>query len=256
MKIFVIGSGNVAFSLGRVLYQAGHTITGVCSTNPETGQDLSHQLQCAFFSNASAIPAGSDVYLLAVNDDSIEAVAGLLPRMKGLTVHTSGSTPMDLLGNRRRGVLYPLESITREHPASFRHVPLCIEGSDTAAKKLLMELAASISGSVHVVDSEKRAQLHLAAVIVNNFTNHLLRAAFELTGKEKNRHKLLEELARSTIRNAFGEGPERSQTGPARRGDRKTIEKHLMMLRASPETLALYKMFTKQIAAAYGKTRK
>jgi predicted short-subunit dehydrogenase-like oxidoreductase (DUF2520 family) len=53
-------------------------------------------------------------------------------------------------------------------------LPFLLESSDVESSEILISLAESIGGKVHFVDTEQRRMLHLAAVFVCNFTNHML----------------------------------------------------------------------------------
>jgi predicted short-subunit dehydrogenase-like oxidoreductase (DUF2520 family) len=116
-----------------------------------------------------------------------------------------------------------------------------------------MKLGRTISKKCHFISSRDRARIHLGAVLVNNFTNHLMQVAFEIAGSKASRDKLLKSLAESTVRNAFEAGPHKSQTGPARRGDLKTIRKHVTMLRTKPAAQRLYRIFSREIINKYNR---
>ena len=82
--------------------------------------------------------------------------------------------------------------------------------------------------------------LHLAAVFVNNFTNHMLVQGREIALKAGFSFEILSPLIQETIAKALELGPENSQTGPAVRNDKNTIEKHLELLSFSPELPRIY----------------
>jgi predicted short-subunit dehydrogenase-like oxidoreductase (DUF2520 family) len=89
--------------------------------------------------------------------------------------------------------------------------------------------------------------LHLAAVFVNNFTNHMLRTGKEIASMAGFSFEVLEPLVNETISKALDIGPENSQTGPAVRNDLNTIEKHLDLLSFSPEMQDMYREITRSI---------
>jgi hypothetical protein len=73
--------------------------------------------------------------------------------------------------NNRRGVFYPLQTFTKNKPVDFKSIPICLESENPTDFRLLDKVAKVIS-DVFAINSEQRA-LHVAAVFVNNFTNHL-----------------------------------------------------------------------------------
>jgi predicted short-subunit dehydrogenase-like oxidoreductase (DUF2520 family) len=113
--------------------------------------------------------------------------------------------------------------------------------------ELLYALGKSLGCKMVVMDSEQRRYLHLAAVFTNNFTNHMLFQAKAILDAEGIDFNLLKPLAKETIEKAFFMMPELAQTGPARRGDYKTMKEHLAQIEANPELAAMYQTLSKSI---------
>ena len=132
-------------------------------------------------------------------------------------------------------------------------MPFFIEASDNQTTGTLKKLAETLGGKVYLVNTEHRRMLHLAAVFVCNFTNHMLTAGKEITSKAGLSFEVLEPLIRETISKALEMGPEKSQTGPAVRNDQNTIAKHMDLLSFSPELQEIYKDVTKSIIKHYKK---
>jgi predicted short-subunit dehydrogenase-like oxidoreductase (DUF2520 family) len=145
------------------------------------------------------------------------------------------------------GVFYPLQSFTKEKAIDLSDVPFCIEASSTRVHEVLFSIARSLSSKVVVLDSEQRKVLHLAAVFANNFTNHMLFWAKTLLDAEGLDFNLLKPLTKETVEKAFFLMPELAQTGPARRGDYKTMKSHLDQIEANPELSKLYQELSKSI---------
>ena len=112
-------------------------------------------------------------------------------------------------------------------------------------------LAESIGGQAHFTDTEQRRMLHLAAVFVCNFTNHMLTAGKEVALRAGFPFEVLNPLIEETFLKAIDNGPENSQTGPAVRNDLNTIEKHLELLSFSPELKRIYNEITHSIIKYY-----
>mgnify|MGYP001375959802 CR=1 FL=1 len=257
MKVFIIGTGNVAAALGSAFKKAGHEITGVFGLHPAKVEALHKKLNCKGFNSLLEIPNNSDVYLLAVSDDAIQSVAKQIKINQGIIVHTSGSTDISVLGKfKNKGVFYPVETIKFNHPKSFKKVPLCLEASNESTLKKLMKLAHPVSYKIYILNSKERAELHLAAVFTNNFTNHLIGISQDILEKIHLPVELLEQLAHSTIKNAFLSDPVKSQTGPAVRNDKKTINKHLDLLKKDKSRQDIYKILTKDIVNVHNKKYK
>ena len=157
----LIGNGNVASHLGLALEQAGHRVVRVGGRN-----------------RTVPIPRDADLYVIAVTDSAIASVAAEIGDVPGLVVHTAGSVPMSVLPQRRKGVLYPLQTFTKGRPVDMRSVPLFVESE--GGEELLLHVASQLSDIVIPMDSERRRYLHLAAVFCNNFTNHMYRITEEL----------------------------------------------------------------------------
>lgn len=172
----------------------------------------------------------ADLYLLCVKD---EAIASLSEKIKtrGLVVHCAGGISIDQLkGTFRKGVFYPLQSFTKERFLSFDQLPFCVEALEKKDQQLLCEFAKQLGGIPHIIDTEKRAQIHMIAVWVNNFSNHMLDLGNDLSQKHQIPFEIFRPLIEETFQKAMSMGPQKTQTGPALRQDLKTIEKHLDLI--------------------------
>ena len=177
----------------------------------------------------------ADLYIIAVKDDAVAAVARLCPE-SALVVHTAGSVAMDALPQQRRGVLYPMQSFTKGRRIDWSRVPFFIEASSEEDTALLEAFARRLSSSVWRLSSEQRKTLHLAAVWVSNFPNHLWTVASDLLARENLPFSVMLPLIEETAAKVHELSPREAQTGPARRGDVKVMQAHEAML---PEDLRL-----------------
>jgi len=166
-----------------------------------------------------------------------------------VVAHTAGSYGLDIfpVHLNNKGVFYPLQTFSKGRNINFNDLPILIEASKPGTGKILKDIAEAIKGKVHFIDTEHRKRLHLAAVFVCNFTNHMLVAGKEITSGVGLSFELLEPLIRETISKALENGPENTQTGPAARNDLNTIEKHLELLSFSPELQKIYKEVSQSI---------
>ncbi len=256
MKIVLIGAGNVGWHLGHRLRSCGQEVVQVFSRNLMKAKELGEGIQAAFTDNLDEITTTGDLYILAVHDDAIEPVAEKLAAsglQEKLIVHTSGATPMSVFAAhfRRFGVFYPLQTFTKSRAANFEIIPICIDASLDSDRETLTQLARKISGKVFQITDQQRAVLHVAAVFVNNFTNHLFHIGQSVLEREKISFELLLPLIRETVDKLEDGTPGEMQTGPARRGDEETIQRHLRFLEKYPEYQGLYRTLTESILQHY-----
>jgi predicted short-subunit dehydrogenase-like oxidoreductase (DUF2520 family) len=111
-------------------------------------------------------------------------------------------------------------------------------------------LALSISPRVIIANDETRLHYHLAAVIVSNFTNHLYALAKQYADKNEIDFKVLMPLIEEIVRRLHHYEPEKMQTGPAARGDKNTIKKHLALLEQFPQLRDVYAVLSESITAS------
>ncbi len=195
--------------------------------------------------------AEADVYVIAVADGAIEEVAGQLHKGPGLVVHTSGARDLQALeGVSRPGVLYPLQTFSRGRELDFEEIPLCIESRHREDLPLLRSLANALSRQVVELDLSARRRLHLAAVFVNNFSNHMVYLGEALCREAAVPDRLLQPLLRETYAKLESLTAYQSQTGPARRRDRITQEAHLSQLKDSLQR-QLYQIISESIQQTY-----
>ncbi len=250
--VVVIGSGNVAWHLVQALHRAGLNILQVCSLHFGHAEKLAVKVNARAETQCGKVVPKADLYLLAVPDGKMAAVAKAMPAVNGLVCHTSGITPLDVLRRfKRYGVFYPLQTFSKNKAVDMQAVPFCLEASSPADYAALQQMVRKLSRRVYPVSSEKRMKLHLAAVLVNNFTNHLFAQAEGFLEENGLERELLMPLMHETVDKLESLPAGEAQTGPARRGDRITLRKHLEMLEAKPDIKAIYQLFSEQILKKY-----
>jgi predicted short-subunit dehydrogenase-like oxidoreductase (DUF2520 family) len=247
--ITLIGAGNVATQLGLALSEAGYPVLQVYSRTKASATTLSKKLKAAAITDLKELDPNASIYIIAVKDDAIAEVAKKLKLKDKIVVHTSGSVSMDVLKSvsKNHGVFYPLQTFTKEKKVNFREVPVCIEGSNKATSTTLQYFAKSISANVQKADSEQRKVIHLAAVFACNFSNHMYAIAEDILKKNKLSLDLLKPLIEETAMKIKDHSPKDVQTGPAVRGDEKTIKKHLKLLKNENKFKQIYELLSKNI---------
>lgn len=250
MDIVIIGSGNAATVLGRKFKAAGHSIVQVVSRNASAASALAYEWDTESANYMSLISRNADVYIIAVSDNAIAQVINDLHLPGKVVAHTAGSVDKDILKNvsAHHGVFYPLQSLRKETD-HLPDIPVFFEGSDDRSETTLQQLAYSVSpGKVTAAGSNDRKKLHVAAVIVSNFTNHLYALAESYCKKEGLDFSQLLPLIAETALRISDISPAQVQTGPAIRHDAATIQQHLHLLKDHPRLQKIYVLLTESIS--------
>jgi len=249
MRITIIGSGNVATHLAAAFKNAGHSIAQVYSRDIQHASLLAYHVKAEPIDDLNEINPETDLFLVAIKDDSIGKIVEKLAKYDRLIVHTSGATSMAVLlaFTDNAGVFYPLQTFSKTKEVNFRTVPLCIEGANVEITSRLEELARTVSNNVYRVDSEKRKILHLAAVFACNFPNYLYYAASQLLQQHELDFNLLRPLIIETAEKVQEHLPADMQTGPAIRRDEKTMAAHVQLLAGNPDLQQVYEQLSQLI---------
>lgn len=255
-KIAIIGAGNTAYTLCKVLKSKEIEPFCVLVRNPEKAEKVREDLGVeVVFSYEKVLE--SDLAIIAVNDDAISEVAAHLIDYKGLVVHTSGTKPSELLNRSMRfGVFYPLQTMSKTREILFDEIPLLIYANSPDDVEMLSRFAKQFSNKVEFCDDEQRKAIHLAAVYVSNFTNVMLGIGDKLLKENGLSLDLMRPLVMEMMKKSFEISPEKALTGPARRGDFATIGEHEKMLAYNPDELAIYMILTDYIIDKYQKNEK
>ena len=250
MKIVIIGTGNTASVLGRKLKGAGHAIIQVYGRDSTAASRLAYELGTESTNYWNVVNRDADLYILAVSDIAIEEILKELRLPDKTLVHTAASVSKEVLrkNSEHFGVFYPLQSLKKESK-HLPDIPIIIDASDPETLQELDNLAHSISTRVVEAGDAERVKLHLAAVICNNFVNHLYALAETYCRKEGLDFKLLLPLIRETAERMETMSPSDAQTGPAIRHDTQTMEKHLELLSSNPGLQKIYTLLSESIYA-------
>ncbi|GAA4788869.1 DUF2520 domain-containing protein [Olivibacter ginsenosidimutans] len=250
MNIVLLGSGNVATHLAYALKKAGYHIKQVFSRNIAHAKHLAEGIGAEPIDNLFYITTEADVYIIAVKDEAIEEVAGALRLRNKILLHTSGSTDIAVLQpySTAYGVIYPLQTISKEVALDFSKVPLILEFSDAQTKAEILNLAFKLSPLIHEYNSEQRKCLHLGAVLACNFSNYLYAVAHDFLQEKKVDFGLLKPLIAETANKIQTHNPNDVQTGPAIRNDGVILDRHLALLDAHPDWQQVYRILSEGIA--------
>ncbi len=244
-KVSIIGSGNVARHLIHA-FQSNSKIELV-QMFARNKKSLTHLLDSNSVTSDYTQLQAADVYIIAVSDDAIAEVSSQLPFENQLVVHTSGTVPLTTLESKnRRGVFYPLQTFSKDKAVNFKTIPICLEAENEKDLQTLNQIASTISDAVYQINSEQRKALHVAAVFVNNFVNHLYQMGNEICDNNNVPFEILKPLIQETANKIVSLSPKEAQTGPAKRNDLTTIEAHQQFL--TDENLStIYTLLTQSI---------
>lgn len=255
LNIGFAGAGNVAWHLAPALENMGIKITHVYNRSSKSGTLLVKRLyQGEFISEPNFTALNLDILFLCVPDDAIESLADEIKVDNNtIVVHTSGPQSLDILSYRfkRAGVFYPLQTFSKNKKVDFQDIPLLIEGSDSSTENLLLGIAKKLSSQTKRVGSTERKYVHLSAVFACNFSNHMLYIAEGILKEKGQNLQILYPLISETINKALEVGPAGAQTGPARRQDLRTLDKHLDMLNKDEEVAEIYRLISQHILDTY-----
>lgn len=243
-KISIVGFGKV----GKVLYhyfsQKGVQIEQVFVREITELQKVHPVIP---FSDDIFILKAVDLILICVQDDHIPDIIQKIPKTQALA-YTSGSVELTAF-EENVGVFYPLQSFAHLPDDAIPHIPILLEAKNPRFYKQLEEFALRFFNTCHSMSSDDRKQMHIAAVIANNFTNHLVHLAQRHCEENDIDFNLLKPLLLETSKKWMTHPAFDLQTGPAKRGDHKTIEQQQEML--SLEQKDLYDVLTKSIHQAH-----
>jgi predicted short-subunit dehydrogenase-like oxidoreductase (DUF2520 family) len=248
MNIVLIGSGNVATVIGRKALAAGHRIVQVYNRNADHANVLATKLGTTSTSYISSIDRKAHLMIIALRDDAVAYLVREIGEVGSILVHTAGALSINEVrgSNKSYGVVYPLQSLRKEIEI-LPSLSILVQGNNGNTTRQLKEFAFSIASTVTEADDESRLKYHLAATVVNNFTNRLYALTASFCEKENIPFAALQPLIEETALRLRYMNPQQVQTGPAIRNDLVTIEKHQELLEKYPDILRYYDLFTSEI---------
>ena len=271
MKIVLIGAGNLATHLGKALHAAGHDMLQVFSRTMQSAETLASLLDAEPLTDIAQVRDDADVYIFSVKDSALVqlvaqlcrheadglgedgAVNALRKAKKGeherVFLHTAGSMPMSVFKGMAQhyGVLYPMQTFSKQREVDFSIIPCFVEANDEFAQKQIEGMAREISGRVYQLSSEDRKYLHLSAVFACNFANHCYAISQELLEEHGIPFDVMLPLINETAAKVHEMKPKEAQTGPAVRYDENVIGKQSKLLENHPHFKKVYDSMSKSI---------
>lgn len=260
---FVVGAGPVATALAGALRLGGVPVLGLWARRAAQARAAGSTAGVAAFSSAPPdIMIESEVILVAVSDAAITEVAqmlagtGLLGKRHVLLHCAGAASAQDVLGElapqvKGIGTMHPLSAIADAKTAmrALKGTVFGVEG-DAIGRATAERLVAAMHGVVLPLEGSQMAAYHAAAAVASNYVVAAIDAAAQIlatAGVAADKAALaLVPLAEGALRNISAHGTTAGLTGPIRRGDAKTIQRHLDALRGRPELVETYRALARR----------
>jgi predicted short-subunit dehydrogenase-like oxidoreductase (DUF2520 family) len=255
-KIVILGAGNLAFHIGQRLKKKGFDITQIVGRNPQHAKELAEILNAEYTCNLKLINKHADYYFICTDDNSILDISKVLRLPNKLVIHCSGTVERAVLNpiSKKNAVIYPFQTFSKTRKIKWKNIPVLYETSQKSISDQIQKLILSFSKNTQEVNSKQRAELHLAAVLSGNFSNHLLYLVQNYLQKKNNPYfNLLFPLLEEIVEKAKKMNPFDAQTGPARRNDNSVLAYHQELVKDDENLKNLYSVFTKSIQKSYKK---
>lgn len=251
MKIIMIGAGNLATNLAAALLAVGHDILQVYSRTMQSAQALATIAGGAAVTDIGQVRSDADLYILSVKDDALPLLIPELCRGKEekLFLHTAGSVPMNVFQGMARhyGVLYPMQTFSKQKLVNFDNIPCFVEGCGEEETQAIEALAGELTHRVYRLSSADRKYLHLSAVFACNFVNHCYAVSEKILGKHGIPFDVMLPLIDETASKVHHLDPVTAQTGPAVRFDETVIRNQSQLLRDNPLLKDIYERMSMSI---------
>ncbi len=255
---FIVGAGPVATALAGALRLGGVPVLGLWARRPQPARAAGSTAGVAAFSSAPPdILLETEVVILAVRDQVIGEVAqmlvgtGLVTKRHTLLHCAGAASAKELLGGVADkvagvGTMHPLSAIADAKVAmrALKGTVFGIEGDDKG-REMAGKLVHAMGGIVLALDSSQMAAYHAAAALASNYIVATIDAAAAVLAgagiPADQAARALVPLAEGALRNVALHGTTGGLTGPVRRGDAATIERHLDALHGRPELAEIYR---------------
>lgn len=248
MKCVLIGYGKVAQAI------IDNFDIDTCFARRLSQMDNLINLRCCKFIDSYDMIPNADLYIICVNDDSINQV---LENLKtkiskySIVAHTSGSVSLDVISRhfQNAAVIYPLYPFTKTVSVNFDDVTMLIESTNSYTDKIINAFLDQKKCTIHQVDSMTRVDIHISAVFACNFVNHLIVLSERYLKNTGCDIEIITPLIKQTFENILQtkKNREKLQTGPAIREEYDVINSHLNKLKNNTRMLEVYKTLTDSI---------
>jgi predicted short-subunit dehydrogenase-like oxidoreductase (DUF2520 family) len=173
---------------------------------------------------------GVDLLLLTVPDTAVAEVAAAVRPGDAVVAHAAGSLGLAVLApHERRAVLHPLASMPDAEVGAAR-LRGAWWGLAIGGDPLAEEVVADLGGrALHIADGD-RDRYHAAAAMAANHVVALLGQVERVAASIGLPVEAYLALARTAVDNVEALGARAALTGPVKRGETATIERHVAAL--------------------------
>ncbi|RZP05239.1 MAG: DUF2520 domain-containing protein, partial [Flavobacteriales bacterium] len=218
IKIILLGAGNVGHHLSKA-FDKSTEIDLVQWYSRDNSKVSYNDIDTEIINDLSKIKS-ADIYVISISDSYVGEISEKLNVSEKLVVHTSGSLDLSIIDKKnRRGVFYPLQTLSKNKEIELAKVPICIESENNKDLVLLETISKYIGCKTYKIDYNERKILHLAAIFSNNFVNHMFTIAKEILDDKNLDFNILKPLINETVDKIHKLDPENAQTGPAIRNN-------------------------------------
>jgi len=250
IKIILLGAGNVGHHLSKA-FNKSTQIDLVQWYSRDNSKVSYNDIDTEIINDLSKIKS-ADIYIISISDSYVGEISKKLNVSEKLVVHTSGSLGLSIIDEKnRRGVFYPLQTLSKNKEIELAKVPICIESENNKDLVLLETISKYIGCKTYKIDYNERKILHLAAIFSNNFVNHMFTIAKEILDDKNLDFNILKPLINETVDKIHKLDPENAQTGPAIRNNNEILLNHINTLKKDDHK-KLYELMTKLIKDKYG----
>lgn len=250
MKFNVIGAGALGLQLAYSLhYEKQGELQSIYNRQFKSAEKAIQQLGVGSAAQNFSDLKPADITFITTPDDAISSAALNLVKAQKISsghivAHCSGALTSEILASlKSHGALivsaHPLKAFAKHRlkPQVFVGCDCIIEG-DEPAKKRLSEIFLGLGAHTVCISKDKKPQYHAAAVMASNYIVTLAEQArlllVDAGFNPLHAKKMAERLMQGSLDNICQkEVLFDALTGPIRRGDEHTIEKHLHALKTS-----------------------
>jgi predicted short-subunit dehydrogenase-like oxidoreductase (DUF2520 family) len=259
-SITLVGAGSLAQVLIRLLPAAGYKIDEIVirpkSEHKTIGAKLAREVGARLTTPKEANWRAGIVWL-AVNDGAISAVAKSLAPLADwkskIALHSSGALSSDELAPLKRGganvaSAHPMMTFVPGRMPGMSGVAWTLEG-DKKATSTVREIVRKLGGLSIAIDRRQKALYHAFGAFLSPLLIVHLETASQLARASRIRRRelaaVMRPIVQQTLLNFFENlsekgGSGKAFSGPLKRGDVETINRHLGALKGNRAALELY----------------
>ena len=246
-QVTLVGTGALGQTLALALFEAGFQVKSLFNRNAQKARHLAQKTGTDI---TGSFPGqweelGSLVFI-TTPDGAISETTNKLAQTfpvknwaEMTVVHCSGiHTDEQLESLKKRGAktvaMHPLQTFSAvSKPADFQDIFVSLQGDSTAIKNIV-KIVEKIGAQPVTISTEGKSYLHAGAVMAANYLVTLLHASGQIAEKggvdSREAGRIFLPLLRQVLENASKSSPDEILSGPLRRGDVQTIEKHLNLM--------------------------